>query len=413
VRAGKAVAVLLLAASLTACTVVGAALVQPGPPPAPAMTGDDHLVLTIPTATADERARTVAELEARHGLRVVAQWPLAALDVQCIVVRVDPRRTDAVLAALAAEPSVSVVQRIQRFTVGSAPGGGALALTQTNLAAINAARAHGAATGAGVRVAVIDTAADLRHPDLADARHVVRDFVENGDRPAAETHGTAMAGIVAARGRLRGVAYDADLLALRGCWQGAAGGRGTCSSVSLARALNFAILNKADVINFSLVGPDDPLLSALIATAAAGGTLVVAAGGGAELGAFPASHPDVIVAAAPAAGFDPGRRATPAPASGVLSTAPGGTYDFFSGASVAAAHVSGVAALMRQVAPDLEPAAARAALRRAVAPGPDGRILVDACRAVDEAAGDGRCTTSAQRPAPGEPFATPEALRDG
>jgi hypothetical protein len=68
---------------------------------------------------------------------------------------------------------------------------------------------------------------------------------------------------------------------------------------------------------------------------------------------------------------------------------------------------------MRQVAPDLEPAAARAALRRAVAPGPDGRILVDACRAVDEAAGDGRCTTSAQRPAPGEPFATPEALRDG
>ena len=54
-----------------------------------------------------------------------------------------------------------------------------------------------------------------------------------------------------------------------------------------------------------------------------------------------------------------------APSHDILSTAPGGVYDFFTGSSVASAHIAGVAALLKQVRPDAGYGEIAAALRAA------------------------------------------------
>src|SRR5690606_38105425 len=70
---------------------------------------------------------------------------------------------------------------------------------------------------------------------------------------------------------------------------------------------------------------------------------------------FPSSHPSVIVAYAPSA---PKRLSAahrlPAPADEILSTTPRAGYAFFTGTSLAAAHLSGVIALLLERAPSLD-----------------------------------------------------------
>ena len=93
-------------------------------------------------------------------------------------------------------------------------------------------------TGKGVTVGVIDTGVDYTHPDLRRNFAGGHDLVDN-DRDPMETktlgkatvHGTHVAGIIAANGKLMGVAPDAKILAYRALGPG---GGGTTENV-LAR----------------------------------------------------------------------------------------------------------------------------------------------------------------------------------
>jgi subtilisin family serine protease len=178
------------------------------------------------------------------------------------------------------------------------------------------------------------------------------------DRPyAAEAHGTGVAGVIAAaennRLGIAGVAPDARLLALRACWDG--GAQGTiCDSLSLAKALHFAVDRDAQVINLSLAGPQDRLLGRLIDVAIAdGATVVAAADPDLPKGGFPASHPGVMAVGAGGEGA-----ALTAPGHDVPTTLPGGRWSLVNGSSYAAAHVSGLMALIRQREPRARGAAA-------------------------------------------------------
>jgi len=142
-------------------------------------------------------------------------------------------------------------------------------------------------------------------------------------------------------------------MALRACWE-AAGGLAACNSFTLAKALQFALSNDAQVINLSLTGPEDKLLSLLLNAAQSQGVAVVGAFDPTMAdGGFPASHPGVIAVAANDA---PGSANTVrAPGRDVPSTLPGARWGFVTGSSFAAAHVSGVVALMRELAPSMAP----------------------------------------------------------
>ena len=122
-----------------------------------------------------------------------------------------------------------------------------------------------------------------------------------------------------------------------------------CNSFSLARAINFAILNDIDVLNLSIGGPDDPLLTELIEVALAAGIVVVAASGEGDALVHPAAL-DGVIAAGQVVG-----QSVPAPMIDVLTTAPGAGHRYASGSSIATAHVSGVVALMLAKDPTLTP----------------------------------------------------------
>src|SRR5262249_2389905 len=112
--------------------------------------------------------------------------------------------------------------------------------------------AHRVATGQNILVAVIDSGIDTAHPELAGTIAGSFDVLGPHETPS---HGTAMAGAIAAHGRLMGVAPRVRLLAVRSL---DANGQGT--SLSIADGIEWAVARGARVINMSFAGPQDPLL---------------------------------------------------------------------------------------------------------------------------------------------------------
>jgi subtilisin family serine protease len=126
---------------------------------------------------------------------------------------------------------------------------------------------------------------------------------------------------------------------------------------------------------------------------------------GKEAPGFPAALETVVAVcvgeAARAAHVAMGERHSPpvaAPGIDVLTTVPGQTYDFFSGSSLATAHVTGIVALLLEREPRLTPAQIATILRAAaqplrVASGISSATLplVDACIALTELLGKPAC----------------------
>ena len=299
------------------------------------------------------RRRTAQELAQSHGLKLVDDWPMPVIGIDCFVMeQAGDVPLDRTLQALARDPRVMWAQPLQTFR--GLDAGDPLYPVQPAAKFWRLADLHKASTGRNVRIAVVDSGIDGSHPDLAGQLQLRENFVD-GSPDAAEAHGTAVAGIIAARAGngvgIAGVAPDARLLALRACWTESAGTR--CNSFTLGKAINFAIMNGARIVNLSLTGPPDQLLGALLDAAAARGVAVVgAADPDRPDGGFPAMWPGVI-AVSMAAG--PLR----APGADIPTTAPGARWGFVTGASYAAAHVSGLAALLAQLHPGATPAQLR------------------------------------------------------
>jgi len=309
------------------------------------------------------RRRQAAELAAAHGLRVVDDWPMPAIGIDCFVMEdADDVPLERVLAALAHDPRVAWAQPVNTY---HGLDGDPLYAVQPAARAWHLAELHRAGTGRMVMVAVVDSGVDGDHPDLAGQLALRQNFVD-GVPDAAEAHGTAVAGIVAAREGngvgIAGIAPQARLMALRACWE-TAKQETLCNSFTLGKALHFALLNGARIINLSLGGPADRLLQTLIDAALARGMAVVAAvdplrpGGG-----FPASQRGVIAVAQ--AGdrhaLPPG--AVRAPGADIPTTLPGARWGLVSGSSYAAAHVAGLAALVLELRPGTAPLQLRSML---------------------------------------------------
>ena len=328
---------------------------EPHTTPAPAGTtgihygGDGYRV----AQNAQQQARRVA---AAYSLRQVASWPIKALSMHCVVYAItDGRPVSEVLAALSKDTRVVLAQPLQEFhTLSDAPAAGTpyndpLYDLQTNLLTLGIARAHERAQGAGVRVALIDTGVDAAHPDLAGRIVRTHSFLATRAPGASSLrHGTAMAGLIAAVANnhigIVGIAPQAQLEVFEACWQlRPDGDAAVCNTVTLAQALAAALASGAPLINLSIAGPADPLLSALVQSGLKHGVTFVGAAGGADEG-FPTAIPGVITAAGSEQALPPG--ALTAPAEHVLTLRPGAQYDFESGTSVAAAELTGVIALL-------------------------------------------------------------------
>jgi subtilisin family serine protease len=255
---------------------------------------------------------------------------------------------------------------------------------------IEAFRAWDATTGSkAVTVAVVDTGIDLGHPDLVenlwtnsgevpddgidnDGNGFVDDihgfdFIERDGTPQDDNeHGTHVAGTIGARGNnglaVVGVSHHVSLQAVR-----VLDAQGEGSLDDVVSGVLYAVENGAKVINMSL-GSSEPssVEIAAMRRAQLAGALVITASGNEGVNndtypSFPASYPLSNIIAVGASdeadeitdfsNYGRSKVDLVAPGAGVLSTIPGGGTEFFDGTSMAAPHVTGVAALILALKP--------------------------------------------------------------
>jgi subtilisin family serine protease len=216
---------------------------------------------------------------------------------------------------------------------------------------------HHQVTGAGVRVAVIDSSVDVRHPELAAA--IERSGPDATEQP--HTHGTGMAGAIAAQGRLVGVAPGARLLVYTAFSANSTGP----STFAIVKGVDWAVEQRAQVINMSFAGPRSRVVEIALKSAYDNQIVLVAAAGNAGPNSpplYPGADPNVIAVSATDDGDEIYGGATrglhiavSAPGVNILAPAPGASYQLTTGTSVAAAHVTGVVALLLQSNPALKP----------------------------------------------------------
>jgi hypothetical protein len=297
----------------------------------------------------DSARRTMRNLSAQYHLQPVAAWPIGLLHLHCAVLKVPAGVTrEAMLDRLRTDQRVALVEPLQDYAVQtSAPD--PYAAVQTGNERMDITEAHRVSRGRGVRIALIDTGLATDHPDLLGRIDLQRNFVDtDAKRFQLDRHGTAIAGVIAADADngvgIAGVAPEARLLALKACWQLQDGhDDARCNTFTLAQALASAIELKANIINLSLTGPPDALLSALAERAVRAGIIIV--GPQAAAPSFPGSLSHVLgVACSEDRGTVAG--VLQAPGREVLTLAPGGRYDFFSGSSIATGEITGITALL-------------------------------------------------------------------
>ena len=422
VRALVASAALAL---LSACTTPGATLAATGLLPVAAQQAPErYLVVTVPNElapsgvraggtprgydrvggyTVSSAARRAAtQIGTEYGLAEAASWPIRVLGVHCIVYAMPPSvDRSQLLARLGADRRIESVQPLGTFATQSSTWNDPYARLQPSLNLMAVQQAQQWSRGDGVRVAVIDTGIDTRHPDLDGRVASVRNFVD-ADVGAFRTdlHGTAVAGVIAAVANnhigIAGIAPGVRLYGYKACWHrdDAQPAAAVCNTFTLAQALVAALDADVDIVNLSLAGPADPLLTRLVERGLRRGIVFVGASPPADARAgFPGDVAGVITVDVP------GRRSGSAadlttPANDVLTLVPGTHYDFASGSSLAAAQASGVIALLLGVQRKLPGPTALAVLARTARPVTTSYgsfSAINACAAIVELQGRGSC----------------------
>ena len=344
----------------------------------------------LPSVGVKRAASRIAE---EFDLVTIDEWPIVSLKVHCLVFGVaHDVKIEELLARLEERPEVESAQLMNEFEVTGTSKTGTVdpySNLQHNHATLELTQAHIWSLGDGTNVTIIDTGADLNHPELRTQIAAHHDFVGNGGSEfSADAHGTAVAGVIGAASYngvgMIGVAPATRLSVLKACWYGPDSTRAICDSFTLAKALSHAVESKTDVINLSLGGPSDALLGRLVNVALSDGIVVVAAAPKRSQFGFPAEIAGVIVV--DANGHRASLNSAPqfpitAPGDDILVPVPEGGYDYASGSSLSAAHVSGIAALLVARQPGLTSNQINTLL---MASRPTMDQSVNACRALAE-----------------------------
>jgi len=373
----------------------------------------DEVIIEFSANTSREDINQIAR---RLNLAQVESQSFPLIDATLYRWRVGGGRSalDAV-SALQSQGAVASVQPNYMFSLqqdaAQTSGGAQGDPAQYVLSKLQIDQAHQIATGKDVPIAVIDSEIDVGHPDINGT--TVKSFNAVGGDVKPQQHGTAMAGAIISHGKLEGIAPGAELLAARAFDDSSNG-----TSFAIYKSVQWAADNGARIINMSFAGPPDPTLHRMLAAAYGKGiVLVAAAGNGGPKSAplYPGADPDVIAVTATDDNdglLDSANRgryvAVAAPGVQILALAPADSYTVTTGTSVAAAHVSGIAALLLQHEPDLKPGEIRSILTTTAKPlgVPDDHVdfgagLVNAYRAVtspeEKSAGDNGGRAQANR----------------
>ncbi len=334
-----------------------------------------------------------------YRLEVVEATELGSLGRLLIRLRIpDGRTVSEVMSILSRDPAKPFPQPNYIYRSCGAKKTDPLSNLQYALKAMGADRLPTGIDGGGVTVGLIDTGVDYLHQDLKGKIIKKKDVVADGSF-RHDLHGTTLAGIIAANCNngvgICGLAPGVDIVAIKACRPIAGGGiTAMTTSYWLSQGLDYAVVRKVRIINLSLGGPKDPLITDLVKEASSRGIVMVAAAGDKGLThypPYPAALPEVIAVAAVdvnekpyTEGMKGGFIDICAPGVDIITTIPGNKYNFYSGTSMAAAFVTGAVALLLQRHPGMKPKQVRSLLKKTAkdlgAPGKDkqcGCGLVD------------------------------------
>ncbi len=300
------------------------------------------------------RQRLGKSIAKKYGLKFIDNWPMPLMGIECFIMEVPSNvMVDALIVKLSDDKHVSWAEPMRDYGVLSAKRTYNDPLYSVSPAGQKwkIADLHRKWTGRNISIAVIDTQIERNHPDLVGRVKTSKNFTTLANS-RAELHGTGVAGVIGAKANngigIAGIAPNAQLIGLRACWQSKSNQKSICNTLSLARALNYATEKRVDIINLSLGGPPSRLLSQLIDAATHRNIAVVAAyNKKLPSGGFPASHKKVIAVSSDGESTSM-NRGFKAPGNGIPTTRPGGKWHLADGSSYAAAHVSGLLALMRE-----------------------------------------------------------------
>ena len=319
---------------------------------------------SLSDAQADELAR-------RHRLERIGSQNFPLIGATIGLFRIVDRRTVETVGRELTADGVRSVQANFRYALQDQK----TAMTEGDpaqyaLLKLRLPQAHTLAHGANVTIAIIDSGIDIRHPELANA--IVGSFDALGSKEGPHVHGTGIAGAIVSHARLMGSAPAARILAIRAF--GVAPGGAESTSFVILKGLDYAAANGAQIVNMSFAGPKDALIERGIAATAAKGIVMVAAAGNAGPKSpplYPAANANVIAVSATdaqdklfAASNRGSHIAVAAPGVDIFLPAPDEKYQMTSGTSFSAAYVSGLAALMLERNPALNPGEVRAILMK-------------------------------------------------
>jgi subtilisin family serine protease len=218
-------------------------------------------------------------------------------------------------------------------------------------------------SGAGIKVAVLDTGLDLGHADFAGRPIVSRQFV---GQPVQDlhSHGTHCIGTACGTKTPFGITPRYGIAFRSSIFVGKVlSNSGSSVAGSVLNGINWAIANRCAVISLSLgsqAGPQ-PYYTAAGQAALNNGLLIVAAAG--NIGSFtgaPANSPTIMAVASLDPSMSPssfsnfGKIEIAAPGRDVFSSVPRPTrYGVKTGTSMATPHVAGCAALWAETSSSL------------------------------------------------------------
>lgn len=354
-------------------------------------------VLAKPSANASE---TVVQAALRGaGAREVGRVPQIGVRILQVPVKAEAR----VIAALSNNPNFEFAEPDYIANIILTPNDPFYSAYQWHLPKVSAPTAWDTTTGSStVTVAVVDSGVQANHPDLVGRVLPGYDFVNNDSDPSDDNgHGTAVAGVAAAKGNdgigVAGAAWNVAILPVKVM---AANGSGSHSAI--ANGINYSADRGARIINLSIGGTSSSrtLQSSVNYANNKGCILVAAAGNNASsTTVYPAAYSGVTAVSAltqadTLASFSSFGSFVDvsAPGEGITTSWVNGGYVTISGTSFSSPLVAGIAALALSVNPSLSNTAMASLLTSNAddlgAPGADiyfGAGRVNAARVVSAA----------------------------
>ncbi len=243
-----------------------------------------QILVTLPDATKPQWKQIAKLIAQDYELELSGEFPLTSIAVNCLVFKTPEKLIMSVLLQrLRLDSRISWAQENLIFEGLQASSDNVYTELSYAPKLMHVSAAHRLSTGLGVKIAVIDTGADIKHPDLQGRIISITNFVEGGELSfSTDQHGTAIAGIIGAQSDngigIVGIAPKSEIVIMKSCWYSQqTGSEAKCSSWTLAKAIDAAINKGVKIINLSLAGPHDKLLESLLDKANQRGITIVTA----------------------------------------------------------------------------------------------------------------------------------------